>query len=101
MAGLEQPNGDLGHLKVYLAILKDVWNTFGLPTIMLVVILLLWIGVIPSPMGEARMVLDTIKVSLDKHLERDREMIFYMKGLCLSNAEIAKTAREDCLWKPE
>ena len=95
------PNEEIGHLKAYLAVVKDAWNTFGLPTIILVIILLLWVGVIPSPMGEARMLLDSIKGSLDKHLERDREVIFYMKGLCLSNAEMAKLPKDDCLWKPE
>ena len=97
----DQPNGEIGHLRAYLTLIKDIWNTFGLPTIILVILLLLWIGIIPSPMGEARIVIDNIKVSLDKHLERDRELIFYMKGLCLSNAEIAKLPREDCLWKAE
>ena len=94
-------NGDLSSTKAYWGLAKDVINTLGLPIIILIILLLLWVGVIPSPMGEARVILDSIKGSLDKHLERDKEVIFYMKGLCLSNAEMAKLPKDDCLWKPE
>ena len=100
MAANEQVNGEIGRLRAYLTIIKDVWSTFGLPTIILVVLLLLWIGIIPSPLGEAKSVVEEIKVSVDKHLERDKEIIFYMKEMCVSNAKIAKTPIEDCLWHP-
>lgn len=87
-------------VKEYLALTKDIWNTFGLPTILLAVALLLYIGVIPSPLSEASINLDKIKFSIDRHLERDREVLFYLKEMCVSNAKLAKTPVEDCLWRP-
>ena len=92
------PPTDLAELNKYVAILKDVWSTFGLPTIILAVLLLIYIGVIPSPLGATFQVVEDIKVSLDKHLSRDKEMIFYMRQTCVSNAKLAKTPIEECLW---
>lgn len=90
---------DAARLRAYLLLLKDVWSTFGLPTIILAIMLLLWVGVIPSPMSEARMTIMEIKNVAERHVERDREIIHYMKEMCVSNAKLAKTPIEDCLWK--
>ena len=96
-----QPLGtaDVNRLRAYLFLVKDIWSTFGLPTIMLAVMLLLWTGVIPSPLSAAAGVIDSLRVVVEKHVERDREIVFYMRGLCLSNAKLAGTPIEDCLYK--
>lgn len=94
-------NGDVSKLKGYLNLAKDIWNTFGLPTIILVVILLLWTGYIQSPLSDAKVLVEDIKVSLDRHVEGDREIIFYMREMCISNAKLAKTPIEDCFWKQQ
>ncbi len=90
---------DVNRLRAYLFLVKDVWSTFGLPTIMLAVMLLLWTGVIPSPLSEAGMIIDNLRLVVERHVERDREIVFYMRGLCLSNAKLANTTIEDCLYK--
>jgi len=47
-------NGELSRWKAYWGMVKDVWNTVGLPTILLGVVIGLWAGWIPSPVIEAR-----------------------------------------------
>ena len=91
--------GDINRLRAYILLLKDIWSTFGLPTIILVIMLLLWVGIIPSPMSEARMTIMEIKTIVERHVERDREIIHYMKQMCVSNAKLALTPIEDCFWK--
>ena len=91
--------GDINRLRAYILLLKDIWSTFGLPTIILVIILLLWLGIIPSPMSEAQMTIKEIKTIVERHVERDREIIHYMKEMCISNAKLADTPIEACLWK--
>lgn len=95
------PNGDLGKLKVYLFLIKDVWNTFGLPTIILTILLLLWIGTIPSPLAGAVALVESVKVSLDRHLERDSEILFYLKSTCLAQAKIANMPVDTCAWRAD
>ena len=92
------PTIDPQELNKYVSILKDVWSVFGLPTIILALLFLLYVGMIPSPLIEAYQVVDDIKTSLDKHLTRDKEVIFYMRQMCVSNAKLAKTPIEECLW---
>lgn len=92
------PTPDPNELHKYVVILKDVWSTFGLPTIILLILLLIYIGVIPSPLGATFQTVEDISASLNKHLARDKEMIFYMRQTCASNAKLAKTPIEDCLW---
>lgn len=92
-------NIDVTRLQAYLMFIKDVWNTFGLPTIILIVLLLLYTGVIPSPLVEARSMISELKVSIDRHLERDDEIIFYMKSMCTSNAKIAGIPPDECIWR--
>ena len=90
---------NINRLRAYTLLLKDIWSTFGLPTIILVIMLLMWIGVLPSPMSEARMTILEIKGIVERHVERDKEITHYMKEMCVSNAKLAKTPIEDCLWK--
>ena len=91
-------NSEIGRLKAYLLLIKDIMNTFGLPIIILVVLLLLWTGTIPSPLGEAKDVVVEIKTSIDRHVEQDRQIIFYLRQTCLSNAKLAETPVDDCIW---
>lgn len=98
MANGDVTNGNLGKLQSYLVLVKDIWNTFGLPTIILVVLLLLWIGTIPSPLVEAEQVVEGIKASLDRHVERDDQIIFYLREMCLSNMKLAGDSGSRCLW---
>jgi hypothetical protein len=86
-------------LRDILFLAKEAWNTFGLPTIMLVVILLLYTGVIPSPLVEANSLIKQHIEVMQKHIEHDNEIIFYLKSMCISNATLAKTPIEDCLWR--
>ena len=97
-----QPSGtpDVNRLRAYLFLIKDIWSTFGLPTIILVIMLLLWVGVIPSPMSEAKATITEIKVIIERHVERDKEIVHYMKEMCISNAKLAHTPIEECLWHP-
>lgn len=90
---------DVNKLKAYVIILKDVWSTIGLPTIMIVIMLLLWLGIIPSPMSEAKTAIMEIQTLVERHIARDREIIHYMKQMCVSNAKLADTPIEECFWK--
>jgi len=78
---------------------KEAWNTFGLPTIILGVILLLYTGFIPSPLVEANVLLNQHIAAVQRHIDNDKEIIFYLKTMCISNARMAHSAVEECLWR--
>ena len=90
---------ELNKARIVLSLGKDIWNTFGLPTIILVILLLLYTGIMPSPFADAKVIMLSLKTSIDRHLERDNEIIFYMKGICISNARLAERPLEECIWR--
>lgn len=95
-----EPNGELVNVRAYLRVVRDVWDTFGLPTIILVILLLLWTGTIPSPVSEAMETIKGLKTSIEHHLERDDEILFYLKQMCHSNARLANINSDVCNWRP-
>lgn len=80
-------------VQFYVSIVRELWDTFGLPTILLAVILALWVGWLPSPLSAAKDI-------LDKHVSYDQEIRFYLKSMCQSNAKLANQPLETCNWRP-
>lgn len=91
-------NGDINRVRAYIVILKDIWNTFGLPTLLLVFIISVWMGWVSSPLGEAQDDMRQIKWMLKKHVALDNEQVFYARRLCMVMSKVAKADPEDCVW---
>jgi hypothetical protein len=86
-------------LQVYRQIIRDVVNTLGIPFVILIAIFAIWVGWIPSPLSEAKVVVDTIQQSVSAHAAHDREVLFYLRQTCLANKKLAQQPPEDCLFK--
>lgn len=99
MNGSNAPiNGEVKRWGAILALVKDIWNTFGLPTILLALAIGLWIGWIPSPLSEAQDDMKSIKWTLKKHAAIDNEQTFYLRKTCLALAKLAKVDPEGCIY---
>lgn len=79
---------------------REVWDSFGLATILVALALATWFGWVDSPFTEARDILEKHVVTMEGHINHDQEIIFYMKTLCQTNAELAKESVARCNWDP-
>jgi hypothetical protein len=77
--------------RFWVTIVRELWDTFGLPTILLVVILALWVGWLPSPLSAAKDI-------LERHVSYDDEVRFYLRKMCQHNAKVAGQPVESCNW---
>lgn len=96
----EHLDKNVGTVRAYIILVKEVWNTFGLPTILLCVIFGLWIGWLPSPVSEARAVVGQIHDTLLDHGKHDAEIIFYLRQTCIIHAKEAGLPVDTCYWRP-
>lgn len=89
----EGTNGQLSRTRAYVQLAGEMWDKFGLATLLVALALATWFGWIASPFSEAR---DMIK----RHVVHDDEIMFYMKTLCQTNASLAKESTAKCNWDP-
>jgi hypothetical protein len=87
-------------LREYVQVAREVWDTFGLATMLVATAIAAWFGWINSPFSEARDMLGTHITTMERHISHDDEVLFYLKSLCLTNAELAKVSPSKCTWDP-
>jgi hypothetical protein len=85
-------SNDQAKAHFWVGILRELWDTFGLSTILLAVILALWVGWLPSPLSAAKDV-------LERHVSYDDEIRFYLRSMCQSSAKMVNRPMEDCNWQ--
>ena len=86
-------NGQLEKVRAYVLVVRELWDNLGLPTILLAVITALWIGWFPSPLLEAREL-------IERHVAKDAEVLFYLKQTCIANMKLANMPHDSCTWLP-
>ena len=95
-----ESNGGLSRIRDYVQLAREIWDTFGLATILVAVGIATWFGWLTSPFSEARDLMNKHIVTMDDHIGHDDELLFYMKTLCQTNAKLANTDVRLCNWDP-
>lgn len=93
-------NGSLTRTRAYIQLAREVWDTFGLATILVAVAISTWFGWISSPFSEARDIMTKHVATMEEHLNHDQEILFYLKAQCQMTARIARTDVALCNWDP-
>lgn len=95
-----EPNGEISKLRAYMALIKEAWDVIGLPTLLLLFVMSLWVGWLPSPLSAAKDIVTDLKASLEQHMANDDEVLFYLRQMCQANVKLAGMPVEDCNWRP-
>jgi hypothetical protein len=86
--------------KAGIQLLGEIWDKFGLATILVGIAVATWFGWIASPFSEAKDLMVTHISRMEDHLSHDSEILFYLKQVCQSNAKLANQPIEICNWDP-
>lgn len=95
-----ESNGHLSRLREYVQLAREIWDSFGLATILVAVAIATWFGWISSPFSEAKAIMEKHVVTVESHLAHDAEILFYLKTLCQTNAKLAGHPAGECNWDP-
>jgi hypothetical protein len=86
--------------KAGIQLLGEIWDRFGLATILVGVALATWFGWISSPFSEAQAIMERHVATMEAHVDHDGEILFYLKTQCQITAMVAKTDVALCNWDP-
>lgn len=93
-------NGQLSRTRAYVQLAREVWDSFGLATILVALALATWFGWIASPFSEARDIMEKHVSTMESHIAHDDEILFYLKRQCQMTAMLVKSDVALCNWDP-